>query len=159
MEGRELNLSDLAHGVLLVLRSVGREGLGGSGSLGSLGSAVAADKEEGTGSEEDNNSGRDTTGNSTDVGLVRAGTAGDVVGLGNGGVGGVGVAVGQHLETEDLVLAETHAVLGVTRLAERLVLGALLEHADAIVAGLPLWKERSGKSRWMVRKSIDLSLS
>src|SRR5688572_28427331 len=122
------------------MRSVGREGLGSSGGLGSLGSAAAADKEEGTSSEEDNNSGGDTTGNGTNVGLViRAGAAGDVVGLGDGGVGGVGAAVGLHLETEDLVLAETHAVLEVTLLAERLVLGAFLEHANVGVAALPLW--------------------
>ncbi|KAK5814266.1 hypothetical protein F5H01DRAFT_346246 [Linnemannia elongata] len=132
-------LSDLAHGVLLVLGRISREGLGSGGSLGSLGSATATDHEEGTDGEDDNDGSRDTTSNGTNVGLVLGGgTAGDVVGHGDGGGGGVGTAVRVGVVAEDLFLAETHAHVNLALLAERLVLGALLEHAEVAVAVLPL---------------------
>lgn len=130
-------LSDLAHGVLLVLGRVSREGLGGGGSLGSLGSATATDHEEGTDGEDDNDGSRNTTGNGTNVGLVLRGRiVGDVVG--HGSAGGDGLAVGVGVVAEDLVAAETHAHIDLTLLAEQLVLGALLDHADVAVAVLPL---------------------
>ena len=131
-------LSDLAHGVLLVLGRVSREGLGSGGSLGSLGGATATDQEEGTDGEDDNDGSRDTTGDGTNVGLLLGGTASDVVGLGDGGGAGVSLAVGVGLVTEDLVAAETHAHVELALLAEQLILGALLEHADVAVAVLPL---------------------
>lgn len=136
---RTMYLSDLAHGVLLVLGRVSREGLGSGGSLGSLGSATATDHEEGTDGEDDNDGSRDTTSNGTNVGLVLGGgAAGDVVGHGDGGGGGVGTAVRVGVIAEDLFLAETHAHVNLALLAERLVLGALLEHAEVAVAVLPL---------------------